>query len=99
MRVRRAKTGEEGERKGESGRESGGTGWLVGPSKRCGRRTPPPKSEEIVKKRIVAFLALLVVLGACSGTAANDFQTVSSELNGGEAATSNDCRGRNHHPG
>ena len=52
-----------------------------------------------MKKRIVAFLALLVVLGACSGTAANDFQTVSSELNGGEAATATTAAVRNHHPG
>ena len=39
-----------------------------------------------MKKRIVALLALLMVIGACSGTAANDFQNISSELNGSGAA-------------
>lgn len=40
-----------------------------------------------MKKRIVAFLALLMVLGACSGTSADGFQTISSNLGGEEAPT------------
>jgi hypothetical protein len=43
---------------------------------------PPPKSEEIVKHRILALVAVLVVLGACSGTTANGFQNLSSSLDG-----------------
>jgi hypothetical protein len=49
--------------------------------------TPPPKSEEIVKKRIVALLALVMVLAACSGTSADGFQTISSNLGGDPAPT------------
>ena len=40
-----------------------------------------------MKKRIVAFLALMMVLGACSGTSADGFQTISSNLVGQAAAT------------
>ena len=41
-----------------------------------------------MKKRIVALLALLMVIGACSGTDATDFQTISSDLGGdGSPAT------------
>jgi uncharacterized protein DUF4349 len=43
---------------------------------------PPPESEEIVKHRIVALLAVLVVLGACSGITADGFQVTSSNLSG-----------------
>lgn len=45
-----------------------------------------------MKKRIVAFLALLMVLGACSGTAATDFQTISSNP-GGEASPTTTAAG------
>ena len=40
-----------------------------------------------VKRRIVALLAVLVVLGACSGTTADGFQGVASNLGGSEPAT------------
>ncbi|MEX0667915.1 MAG: DUF4349 domain-containing protein [Acidimicrobiia bacterium] len=40
-----------------------------------------------MKKRIVALMAVLVVLGACSGTAGQDFQTISSNLGGSAAET------------
>ena len=38
-------------------------------------------------KRIVALLALLVVLGACSGASADGFQTISSNLGGDPSPT------------
>jgi hypothetical protein len=47
----------------------------------------PLQSEEIVKKRIVALLALLMVLGACSGTSADGSQTISSNVGGVESPT------------
>ena len=40
-----------------------------------------------MKKRIVALLALLMVIGACSGTDATDFQTISSNLGGDPSPT------------
>ena len=40
-----------------------------------------------MKKRIVAFLSVLVVLAACTATTADEFQTISGNIGGSEAET------------
>ncbi len=63
----------------KTGSGYGGNRWPVDSVEGVGDECRPSESEEIVKHRIVALLAVLVVLGACSGITADGFQVISSQ--------------------